>query len=247
MAKKLVVTKGKDYFPAQEYLIKDTSKDFYTKYGHIKAGQFKKKEGKVITNTNKEYYVFEPNFIDIYRRMKRLPQMIPLKDIGAIIAYTGVNKKSVVVDAGSGSGGTACFLANIVKEVYTYETDKNNFALVRENVKELNIKNVQVKNKDIYEGIDEKNVDLIVLDLAEPWKALKRASKSLKTGAYLVYYSLTIPQMQKFVEETSKFDEFKIEKTIEIMERGWRMEKSVRPEKTMIPSGFLCFVRKIRR
>jgi tRNA (adenine57-N1/adenine58-N1)-methyltransferase len=246
MPKKMLVTKGKDYFPKQEYLIKDISKDFHTKYGFIKSEQLKKKQGKVLTNMNKEYLIFEPNFLDLYRRIRRMPQMIPLKDIGAIIAYTGVNKKSAVVDAGSGSGGIACFLANIVKEVSTYEIDEKNFELVKENIKALGLKNVKAKKKDIYEGIEEKNVDLIMLDLAEPWKVLESASKALKTGGWLVYYSLTIPQMHQFVNEVNKNDNFMVEKSIETTEREWRMEKSVRPERTVIPSGFLCFVRKIK-
>ncbi len=246
MAKKMLVTKGKEYFPAQEYLIRDASKDFHTKYGFIKAEQLKKKQGKVLTSTDKEYFIFEPSFLDLYRKIRRMPQMIPLKDIGVIIAYTGISKKSVVVDAGSGSGGIACFLANIVKEVHTYEIDDDNFELVKENIKALGLKNVKAKKKDIYEGIEEKNVDLVMLDLAEPWKVLESASKVLKTGSWLVYYSLTVPQMQQFVKEIEKYDEFIVAKIIETIEREWRMEKSVRPERTIIPSGFLCFIRKIK-
>ena len=56
-----------------------------------------------------------------YRRLKRGPQVVLPKDIGMIIAYTGVGKESVCVDAGTGSGWLAISLARIAKEVTTYD------------------------------------------------------------------------------------------------------------------------------
>ena len=43
----------------------------------------------------------------IYRKMKRGPQVILPKDIGIIIVYSGIDKNSVCVDAGTGSGWMA--------------------------------------------------------------------------------------------------------------------------------------------
>jgi len=52
-----------------------------------------------------------------YNKMKRAPQVILPKDIGIIIAYSGVNRESVCVDAGTGSGWLAVGLARIAKKV----------------------------------------------------------------------------------------------------------------------------------
>ena len=108
--KKVLLTKlGRKFF------VKDLDSDFHTQYGTIKKEDLEK--DKIISNTNKEFFAFSPSFIDSFRKIKRGPQIIPLKDIALIIAETGINKNSIVVDAGSGSGALACFLANIVKEV----------------------------------------------------------------------------------------------------------------------------------
>jgi tRNA (adenine57-N1/adenine58-N1)-methyltransferase len=151
------------------------------------------------------------------------------------------------VDAGAGSGALACFLGNIVKEVITYEIREDFIKIVKKNIDFLNLKNVKIKNKNIYEGITEKNVDLVTLDLPEPWKALNPAEKALKVGGFLVSYSPSIPQVMDFVDNVRKNKNFAYLKTSEIIEREWDVdERKVRPRSQAIGhSGFLSFVRKI--
>ena len=230
-----------------KFLVKDSSSDFHTKFGFFKKEDLKAKKGKIKTNTGREFSVFEPGFIDLYRKIKRGAQIIPLKDIGLIVSETGVNNKSKVVDAGAGSGALACFLANITKEVVTYELREDFIKIVESNIQFLSLKNIKIKNKDIYNGIDEKNVDLVTLDLPEPWKALKSAEKSLKAGGFLVSYSPTIPQVMDFVDEVRKNDNFAYIKTSEIIEREWEVEeRKVRPRSQAIGhSGFISFARRI--
>ncbi|MAE42667.1 SAM-dependent methyltransferase [Candidatus Woesearchaeota archaeon] len=241
MAKKFLINTG-----GNKFLIKDTAKDFHTKFGFFKKGDFKSK-GKIKTNTGKEFSVFDAGFIDLHRKIKRDAQIIPLKDIGLIVSETGVNPKSKVVDAGSGSGALACFLANIVKEVVTYEIREDFIKIVEYNIKFLGLKNVKIKNKNIYEGIDEKNVDLVALDLPEPWRALSSVKKALKVGGFLVSYSPSIPQVMDFVDKVRKNKNFAYIKTSEIIEREWEVEgRKVRPRSQAIGhSGFLSFVRRI--
>ena len=96
------------------------------------------------SNTNKEFFIFAPAFIDLYRKIKRDAQIIPLKDIGLIIAETGINKESKVLDAGSGSGALACFLASISKEVVTYEIREDFIEIVKSNIEFLGLKNIKI-------------------------------------------------------------------------------------------------------
>ena len=186
-------------------------------------------------------------FIDLYRKIKRDAQIIPLKDIGLVVAETGINGKSKVVDAGSGSGAVACFLANIVKDVTTYEIREDFIEIVKNNIKFLNLKNIKIRNKNIYDGISEKNVDLVVLDLPEPWKALESAEKALKVGGFLVSYSPTITQVSDFVNALRDNNNFAYLKTSEIIERDWEVDgRKVRPRSQAIGhSGFLSFARRI--
>ena len=243
MIQKILIAKE-----GKEFYIKDTSKDFHCQFGLVKAKDLKKKDGSVIkTNTGKELTIFSPSFIDTYKRIKRAPQIITRKDIGIIIAETGVNKDSKIVDAGAGSGALACFLANICKEVTTYEIREDFIKIVNKNKESLGLKNLKVKNKDIYKGIEEKDVDLITLDLPEPWLAIKSSKKALKTGGFLVSYSPTIPQVMDFVNAVNKSEGFIHLKTVELMLREWEiLDRKVRPITTQtVHTGFLSFVRKI--
>ncbi|MEK6948771.1 MAG: methyltransferase domain-containing protein [Nanoarchaeota archaeon] len=230
-----------------KFLVKDTSKDYHTKHGFFKKEDLKKNSGTIKTNTGREFSIFNPYFIDLYRKIRRDAQIIPLKDIGLIVAETGISKKSKVIDAGAGSGALCCFLANIAKEVTTYDIREDFIEIVKHNIDYLKLKNVKIKNKNIYDGIDEKNVDLIVLDLPEPWLAIESAKKALKIGGFLVSYSPTIPQVADFINKINKDENFVHIKTSEIIEREWEVfERKVRPKSQQIGhSGFVSFVRKI--
>lgn len=230
-----------------KFLVKDTSKDYHTKHGFFKKEDLKKKANSIKANTGREFSIFNPFFIDLYRKIKRDAQIIPLKDIGLIVAETGIGKSSKIVDAGAGSGALCCFLASIAKEVTTYDIREDFIEIVKHNIDFLKLKNVKIKNKNIYEGIDEKNVDVIVLDLPEPWLAIESAKKALKIGGFLVSYSPTIPQAADFINKINKDENFVHIKTSEIIERNWEIdERKVRPKSQQIGhSGFVSFVRKI--
>ena len=131
--KKVLITRqGKKFFA------KNTSEDVHTQYGVVKKDQLDSKNGSLVaSNTGKEFFVFEPSFIDVYRKIKRDAQIIPLKDVGYIIAETGINKESRVLDAGSGSGALSCFLAAIAKEVVTYDIREDFIKIVKANIEFL--------------------------------------------------------------------------------------------------------------
>jgi tRNA (adenine57-N1/adenine58-N1)-methyltransferase len=232
-----------------KFLVKDVNKDFHTKHGFFKKEDLKKAKigSKVISNTKKEFTVFNPFFIDLYKKIKRKAQIIPLKDIGLIISETGINNSSKIIDAGSGSGALCCFLANIAKEVITYEIRNDFIETVKHNIEFFGLRNIKIKNKDIYKGTDEKNIDLVVLDLAEPWKAIDSAKKALKIGSFLVSYSPSITQTTDFVNEVNKDENFIHVKTSEVIEREWEIDgRKVRPRSQAIGhSGFISFARKI--
>lgn len=233
----------------KKFYLKDISQDFHCQFGLIKKEDLKKKDGSIVkTNTGKELTIFTSSFIDSYKRIKRGAQIITRKDAAMIIAETGINQDSKVVDSGAGSGALSCLLANICKEVTTYELREDFTKIVEKNKEFLNLKNLKIKNKNIYEGITEKNIDLITLDLPEPWLAIEPAKKALKVGGFIVNYSPTIPQVMDFVSKINKENGLIHLKTMELIQREWEVQdRKVRPKTTQtVHTGFLTFCRKIQ-
>ena len=141
----------------------------------------------------------------------------------------------------------SCFLAGIAKEVITYDIKGDFIKIVKANIEFLGLKNIKIKHKDIYNKTEEENIDVVTLDVPEPWKALENVSKALKPGGFLVSYSPSIPQVADFVNAVRKNDDFIYIKSIEITEREWEVEeRKVRPKSRGLGhSGFLSFARKV--
>jgi tRNA (adenine57-N1/adenine58-N1)-methyltransferase len=182
--------------------------------------------------------------------MKRGPQIIPLKDVGFIIAETAVNRDSVVLDAGAGSGGLSLFLANMVKKVYTMDIREDHLTIVKKNIEMLGLTNVKATLASVYEDKLPANIDLVTLDTPEPWLALSNVNSVLKPGGFIVSYSPCTPQISDFVEAVEAMDDLVYLKTVELIEREWDFQgRKVRPksQQRINHSGFLTFVRKVKK
>lgn len=221
------------------------SGNLHTDAGMVKEDDLKKSKSTVKSNINSEFKVLEPNFNDLMFRIKRGPQIITKKDIGFILTETGITKDSFVLDSGTGSGYLAFFLAMHAKKVVSYELREDFYKIATENQKALGIKNLKIKNKDIYKGIEEENLDVIIFDLPEPFRAVEHAFNALKQGGYLVAYLPTIPQVEDFMKKAK--EKFTVVKVAELLERTWTVDGLVvRPETQMLGhTAFLCLVRKI--
>ena len=227
-------------------VVENTSKDFSTQYGSISADTLKKKKAR-LTLRGEQFYIFDAAVPDVCSRFKRVAQLITPKDAAAILARTGVTKQSVIVDAGSGSGGLACFLALHAKKVYSYDVDDVALQTAQENAHKLQLKNVFFKKHDVTTGIPQRNVDLVVFDLLDAERAIPAAMTSLKTGGFLTAYTPSITQALQFVNTALQHEELAFLSTIEIIERSWKVEgKILRPHTDGFGhSAFLTFFRKV--
>ena len=242
--KKVVINRnGKKFF------VRDMGEDLHTQFGFISKNQLQSAlPGDLLTsNTNEEFFIFEPSFIDLYKKIKRDAQIIPMKDIGIIISEAGISKESRILDAGSGSGALACFLASIAREVVTYEIRDDFIEIVKSNIDFLGLNNVIVKHRDVYQDADDKDFDVVTLDVPEPWKAIPAIAKALKPGGFVASYSPSVPQVADFVNALRKNQDFVYLKTVELIERQWEIdERKVRPKSQGLGhSGFLSFARKV--
>jgi len=241
LKRSVVISEGKKYF------IEDTTRDYHCSEGVISKVDLQKDGVIIKSNKDKEFYILNASFMDSYRGLKKLAQTIPLKDLGFILAESGIDKTSVVVDTGSGSGGCACFIARHVKKVYTFDINELNLEQTRKNIEYFGLKNVVVKKADAYSNLPIKNANLVILDLPEPWRAISSADKALRVGGSIIAYCPQITQVQTFINELMGKHNYIQVKTIEIIERDWKVEgQIVRPRSlSNIHSGFIAVVRKI--
>jgi len=242
MQKRILLTdEGKFFY------IEDISRDFHTQHGFIKSSLLKRKKGIVKTNKGIEMTIFEPSFLDMYKRMKRHAQIVTQKDIGLIITNTGITKDSFVIDIGSGSGAIACFIGAIAKKVVTYDIDPRSIKTTKHNVSMLGLDNVAVKEKNACEKIDEKNADVVIIDINEPWNVITNAQKALRVGGFLAVYCPNITQMLQAVNE-ARSKGLIILKSVELIEREWVLDgRRARPDfKGLGHTGFISFLRKVK-
>ena len=216
------------------------SGDLHTPYGVLKEKDIETTKGLIKSHTGKEFFVLDANFLDQIKRITRGPQTLVAKDLAYILYHAGLNKDSIVVDAGAGCGLLAAILGKYAKQVISYDINKEHLALEEKNLKFLNITNVQLKEGNVYEKIEEKEIDVLTLDLPEPWRV---NLDCVKNGGTIIIYLPSITQVTEFCNTTKEH----IEKVIEIMEREWHVEgKKVRPKSEMLGhTAFLILVRKL--
>ncbi|MEM3454985.1 MAG: rRNA adenine N-6-methyltransferase family protein [Candidatus Micrarchaeia archaeon] len=190
----------------------------------------------------KEYdFRFPPQL----QKLKRGPQIILPKDLGAIVAFTGMNKESIVVDAGTGSGFATVFFASIAKKVYSYENKREFYEFSEKNIKRSGLTNIVHKFGSVFEEISkiEEEINVINLDLPNP-ENIFNSNFKLSEDGYIVAYLPHAEQVSKFVSTATKnnFTTFTIEVIVrEIISR----EKGTRPQNTgIIHTAYLTFCRK---
>jgi len=224
-----------------KYFYVDPSADFSFEGGIIKKKDFAKEK---ISVNNYDFFCFDSNFKDDFSHLKRLAQIITPKDIGSIITECGINKNSIVLEGGSGSGALACYLASITKKVYSYDVKKEHIDVANENASFLKLKNIKFTNKSLAEA-KEKNCDVAVIDVPQPWDVIENVKKCVKRGSYICIYTPSITQVSEFLEQIS--EDLNYIKTIELISRKWKVQgKAVRPVSDAIGhTAFLTFVRKL--
>jgi tRNA (adenine57-N1/adenine58-N1)-methyltransferase catalytic subunit len=222
-----------------------TKGDLHTNFGMIKEDDLKKAKTRVASHTNKEFKVYPANFNDQIKSFKRGPQAMMPKDIAIVLQYACIDKESIVLEAGTGSGILTAHLAKRAKQVISYEKNQSNLELAKNNLEKIGLENIEFKNKDIYEGIDEKELDLIFLDLPEPQNTVEHAFKSLKQGSYFITYLPNMTQVIEFVKKVEKY--FKVEKVEELIEREWDVRDKIAKPKSRetFHTAFLIISRKI--
>ncbi|MEN3061204.1 MAG: methyltransferase domain-containing protein, partial [Candidatus Methanosuratincola petrocarbonis] len=162
-------------------VIVESGKKFHTHKGIVDLGELIGKEygTELKTTLGLPMKAMPVDYLDHLERVSRKTQIIYPKDIALITLLANVRPGSRVVECGTGSGSLTSYLATHVQPggmVYTYEMREEFQRIARKNLERMGLtKNVEMKLKDISEGIDEREVDAVVLDMATPWQVVDLA------------------------------------------------------------------------
>lgn len=234
----------------KKYILKPGA-EFQSDLGIVKADVLDNAQigDEVKSHLDHSFKIVKPNVNDFIDLMERRCSILIKKDIGQVLAHTGLGAGSRVVDAGTGAGAIALHFGNVVGlegKVFTYEVREDFAEVARRNIDNFGITNIEVKNKNIKEGIDEDNIDLIFLDLPKPFEIFEEVMESLNVGGWLAVYAPYINQAETSYRVAKKLGFYDIE-IIETLERGLEVRtQGVRPKTRMVGhSGYLLFARKL--
>ena len=214
------------YDDSKKWLMKVSRKQqFHTHVGIIDHKKVIGKEyGSAIkTNKGKIIYLLEPTVYDYVMKSQRSTQIVYPKDLGYIAARTGLQSGHTIVEIGTGSGSLTTFLASIVKprgHVYTYDVDESFKAIARKNIEKAGIsKYVTMEKLDIknIKKVPQTDVDMVVVDLGDPWTVVPQARKMLKGSGYFVAICPTMNQLEKLASALRENDFFDLEFTEQIV------------------------------
>jgi tRNA (adenine57-N1/adenine58-N1)-methyltransferase len=219
-------------------------------------------DGSVVkSNHGERLLVIRPTLEEYIAKMRKGSQIIYPKDIATILMFADIFPGARVLEAGIGSGALTMALLRAVGPrgaVISYERRPDFLEVARSNIETFfgtvasagaeGSGKLIVREKDVYEGIEERDIDRVLLDLQEPWRALKHVDAALRNGGILLCYNPTVLQIYKLSKrlELRFAERFNVMGIYEVALRGWEVKgRSIRPENRMVAhTGFIFIARK---
>jgi tRNA (adenine57-N1/adenine58-N1)-methyltransferase len=238
--------------PGDRVLLVGEGREFFVKAGPGSLGTDKGQldlnqlvgasGGDIITTHNGAQFTIRiPRPTDFFTYGKRSGAPMLPKDIGLVIAYTGMNHNDDVLDAGTGSGIAAIYFGGVAKTVKTYEIRPEFSTLAMKNITESKLTNVEAVAKDFLDA--EGSYDVVHLDLQIQPEHVRHAFSLLRSGGYLACYTPFIEQMSIVVDEATPL--FREVHTHELIEREMtRSKRGTRPSTSVSHSGYVTIARK---
>ncbi len=190
-----------------------------------------------------------PTLSEYILKMPRGAQVIYPKDLGPILMLGDIFTGARILESGVGSGALTMTLLRAIGptgHVFGYELRDDFADRAQRNVEGFLGPDMPltVEVRDVYDGIEETDLDRVVLDLPEPWRVIKHAESALRPGGILLSYLPTIGQVSRLREEIAE-SSFGMVESLEVLQRTWHVEgQSVRPDHRMVAhTGFLTYAR----
>ncbi len=212
-----------------------------------------------LTPDGHEFVCVRPTLEDfLLKSIKRHTQIIYPKDLGTILIQGDIYPGARVLEAGMGSGALALTLRRFLGpegELVSYEK-REEFALAAQTTfEEFGSRygegacRHRVEIRDVYEGIDEDDLDTVILDVPEPQLAARHAAAALRPNGVLLSWLPTALQVFELVRHLQEAAEWSRIRTTESLVRPWHVSsQSLRPAQRMVAhTGFLvCALKTVR-
>lgn len=209
---------------------------------------------EAVLSRGSRFLAFLPTLAEYILKMPRGAQIIYPKDLGLILILADIHPGATVLEAGTGSGSLTLALLRGVGEkgrVISYELREDFAEKARQNIAGFSAaaENLVSKIGNVYEALEEREIDRMVLDLPEPWRVVPHAAGALRSGGIFLCFLPTVPQVVQTVETLRSRPDFDRIETVESLLRPWNIDgRSVRPDHRMVAhTGFLITARKITR
>ncbi len=209
-------------------------------------------EGSVLRVGSAELVVLRPTVLDRVASIERKAQIVLPRDAALIALHADVKAGDLVVEGGAGSGALSIVLLHLLRptgRLVSYEVRGDHAAQARANVERVGLSECHVlKVADISEGIEERDVDSVILDVPEPWTVVSAADSALKAGGRIVSYSPTVAQVER-THGALKEASFRDVRTFETLERELVVgRQGTRPSFEMLGhTGYITAARKLGR
>jgi len=207
----------------------------------------------VSTQLGERFLLLQPSTFDLVMHVKRASQIVYPKEIGYLLLRMNIVPGARVIEAGTGSGGLTLALSRFVRpggRIYTYEERDDMLELARKNLDRIGaLEVVELKQRDIRAGFDERNVDALFLDVREPWMFLAQAHAALKGGGFFGSLVPTANQLTDLLREMESFGGWTDVEVVEILMRQYKpVADRLRPQDRMVAhTGYLLFARAVTR
>ena len=194
-----------------------------------------------------------PTFGEQVTGRRREAQPIYPKDLGAIVIGADLYPGARVLEAGTGTGALTMAAVRAVGpsgSVVSYEAREEFLEAAKRAIAETLGElppNLTLKLGDVYLGVEEREMDRVLLDLPEPWRAAEMAKGALRPGGIAFAHCPNVSQVQRFFDCLRELKGFGMLEAFELLQRGWTVRgRSMRPSHRMVGhTGFLCFARRL--
>lgn len=211
---------------------------------------FGKEFGSKVICEHGTAHLLKPTIDDFMMKASRESGIIYPKDAGYLIVKTGIVPGSKICEIGTGSGSLTTALASIVGpqgKIHTFDrrTDLPQNAV--KNIQRAGLQDrVAFHQRVASEPLPERNFDVVILDIPQPWDEVEVVKAALKNGGRLVSLNPTFNQIEKMAEALRRHGFIKVE-AVELLERPiLAREGKTRPVMRMVShTEFLVFATKI--